>query len=768
LHFHFVTMRFALWSQSHEVSLARGSATSKDIHTNSNSKLTSKRKSTESENKNERKTSDLPSPGERTKSRGRYDVPEGTKKSRKKADSRDDLDAYPIIDRIPTAIGYLSDGSDEEWFEEKSRVSRYDISDAPSDDDLDIEDDDNERNNAKEEMEEESNDKYSQKIVSKKKKQEHVVLSDTISRLWSESTDSEIDENERKTDQELAIDSKLDREEIASYSEEKGTDPIYEGSPKNREKSSKSGKERKSPNNVSDTSSNSDNLNKMLHYATTSDQVVREIEEKIKLLKAVAAEEYEFTRRQAKESKKEKRQQTKKGKRPPKKETLNAGTINQKSKRNSAIETKHTPENIKTVNGVSCDEIELTRSISRADSNQLKSPRLAALKSITQMFQKKKTTGNSFTDGISTCPSDETGSMKSGRPIAAMYTKSLISEDSENAPVEQSGISKSAQAEKLANKLNVSPSGEMITEAKVESRKHRIGSLLAYTRNLGFKSRSNLSNAKEGKSATGVFFWKKQENRRDREEMRLLEESCSNKEAKLSTGSTSPRSKQNEVKEMDEYSKSTKEMNPNEPDVVQCLRFFQCGSVANQVNTAIAVASCGGANNVHDDEENIDDNFDILESGHLALESSDPTVEVVLKDGLISSVETKINKETGLSCGNSLSCQNGTPDEDDFLTEAPGLPMSRVPSIVVDVSDMQLHLDGDSEADRMAHSVSIGGNRSRSDLSITSINVPILSSNSDNDDEQKSKTLKSNKATKAKLPRKGIKIRKIFSRFAKK
>lgn len=753
-------MRFALWSQSHEVSLAPN-----DINTKSNSKYASKHKTFESSNKTESKKNDFKIPVDRNKSRGRYDIPEGTMNSKEKIDGRNDKDTYPIIDRIPTAIGYLSDGSDEEWLEEKSRVSRYDISDAPSDDDLEIDDDDEEREDAMEDLEEESNDKYSQKIASKKKKKhDKVVPSDTISRLWSESTDSEIDENERKTDQELAIDSKLDREEIASYSEEKGTDPLYEGSPKNREKKRKSGKERKSPNNVSDTSSNSDNLKKMLHYATTSDQVVKEIEEKIKLLKAVAAEEYEFTKRQAKERRKEKTMSAKKSVRSTKKGEIKAGKRNMKSKRHSAIGTKNTPKAIKTVNEKSCDEIELTRSISRADSNQWKSPKLAALRSIAQIFHTKKTAANSVTDGISTCPSDEsndkteTGSMKSGRPTTAMYTKSLISEDSENDPPEQS--------EKQANATNVSEAALMASEVEVESRRNRIGSLLAYTRNLGFKSRSNLSHAK----ASGVFFWKKQHTPRIRELEQLTENNGNYSEAKLSAGSSSPRSKQMEVKEMDEYSKSTKDMNSNEPDVVQCLRFFQCGSVANQVNTAITVASCGGGNNIPDDDEIVDGNFDIFESGKLAVEGSDATVEVVLKDGLKSSSQMNIDKGNRLSCGNPIpvSCQNGSPDEDDFLTEAPGLPMSRVPSIVIDVSDMQLHLDGDSEADRMAHSVTISGNRSRSDLSITSINVPIVSSHSGHDDITKNNTLKGNKSRKAKTPRKGIKIRKIFSRFAKK
>jgi hypothetical protein len=745
-------MRFAFWSQSHETSLAPGPSSSNDIHNYSNSKYSSKRENTSSVNRDERKKSDFRGSVASSKSRGRYDVPKGTKKSYKKADARNDMESYAIIDRIPTAIGYLSDGSDDEWLEEKSRISRYEISDAPGDDDLDAEEDDDERNDANEEMEEEGNDKYSQKIASKKKKtQENLVQSDTISRLWSESTDSEIDENEKKTDQELAIDSKLDREEIASYSEEKGSDPIYEGSPKNR----KSGKERKSPNNVSDTSSNSDNLTKMLHYATTSDQVVKEIEEKIKLLKAVAAEEYEFSMRQEKERKKEKR--SKKGDRPTKRDTLNSGKINQQSKKDSTIEAKNTPQKIKDVDEVSCDEIELTRSISRAESNQIKVPRFAALKSITQLFHKKKTTVNGLNDGVGTCPSDEsndkaeTGSMKSGRPAMAMYTKSLISEDSENDPVEKSVLSFSAHTEKQAH-------------PDAESQKNRIGSLLAYTRNLGFKSRSNLSKAKEGKGASGVFFWKKHENRRKLDEGRLLEEPSSYKDAKLSAGSSSPRSKQNEVKEMDEYSKSTKDMNVNEPDIVQCLRFFQCGSVANQVSSAIAVASCGGANSIPHEKDNIGDNFDILESDHPGAESSDPTVEVVLKGELSSSSKSIINQGTQVSCGNSLSCQVGTPDEDDFLTEAPGLPMSRVPSIVIDVSDMQLHLDGDSEVDRMAHSVSIGGNRSRSDLSITSINVPIVTSHSSHDeDNKKTEAVKSKKS----VQRKGIKILSIFSRFAK-
>lgn len=50
------------------------------------------------------------------------------KKKQKKEHTRNDeidVDDLPLIDRIPTAIGYQSSGSEDEWLEERSRTSRY-------------------------------------------------------------------------------------------------------------------------------------------------------------------------------------------------------------------------------------------------------------------------------------------------------------------------------------------------------------------------------------------------------------------------------------------------------------------------------------------------------------------------------------------------------------------------------------------------------------------------------------------------------------------
>lgn len=119
----------------------------------------------------------------------------------------------PMIDRIPTAIGYHSDGSEEEWLEEKSKCSRYD---APDDDEDDL----------REELSlsdgEGGDDKYS---VGRK--------ADGIERLWSEDS---FDSKQRQQtwdqyDEKQRIESYYKPGDV-SYLVEAKNDPIYE-SPRN-------------------------------------------------------------------------------------------------------------------------------------------------------------------------------------------------------------------------------------------------------------------------------------------------------------------------------------------------------------------------------------------------------------------------------------------------------------------------------------------------------------------------------------------------------
>jgi hypothetical protein len=750
------TMRLGLWSQSRP--LAHQTIAIEELYNKSASQFSSKNETNETPRKTERKKRGMESPS--LIPIGRYDVPESTKRSSKKqaeASKNITMTAYPIIDRIPTAIGYLSDGSDEEWLEEKSRCSRYNISEQQfSADEFDNDDDEENRDDVMEEIEDESADKYSQKSEAKDKKKRKKNTTrkktrasaqpDTISHLWSQSNDSDVEVDKWRSSHEDPEPSYVDYGENLSYAEEKGADPIYDASPKNRTKKGTHGKAASpnSPAGISDTSSVSDNLKSMLHYATTSDQVVKEIEEKLKLLKTVAAEEQAFAKLNTKESKKKKKKSKRSSKAQSSDDAMAEATLatlklgDERAPVSEATEdpagNETSKANLTKSNAKSNDEIELSRSISLVESS----------KSVSQR---------------------------------AMYTKSLLTEDSDNDPTEQSVLSGSIQVSNIvtdtnANKKTITSSGSNLRD-DAESRKHRIGLLLSHTWNFGLRTRSNVCNQKESTKKQRGFFWNKRENR---EAVQLESKEASTRVndsdngAKLRSGSNSPKSKQVQVQELDEYSRSTKETNHHEPDLVQCLRFFQCGSMANHVNVAISVANCGATKQ---NDYDIDDMDDIVQSnGAMAATSPKPTVEVFLKEGTSPSTQPKSVQETAFSCGNSMSCQRDVPEEDDLLTEAPGLPLSRVPSIVIDVSDMLLHLDGDSEADRQAFSMrggdDIGSSRTRSDLSITSINVRMSSSKQsppeDNSNKEHELELKDYVTTTKK--RKGI--RGLYSKFMKK
>ena len=674
--------------------------------------------------------------------RNRYDIPEQRNRptatpSKKPSLNEENVAAdFPIIDRIPTAIGYHSDGSDEEWLEEKSRCSRYAISEkGDMDDEVDASDMADEEDRDDDDIGDDGDDKYSQKCA-KTKREKPTSHRDTISALWSHSTDSETDnDNWHVSDASLDVNTKMASEGNISYAEEKGTDPIYD---KNQGKQTKNKKVKdlKSPAGISDTSSVSDNLQKMLHFASTNDEDVPRIEGNVQVLKETAAETYG-------QRKKKLGQNICRGEKTTK--------MSQHGTTSILKDQIELARSASTKQAKSKDEIELSRTVSLPETAK---PATAGM--IKRKTMRKKLNGDGILAPESANDFTDVESTKSGRQSLAMYTKSLLTEDSDN-DTQQLSI--------LPDRLNVTDmiqvaTDELRTAGSTLSRKHRIGILLSNSWNFAGTALSKANQKTIGKievvARSSGFFSKLKKQRKTTMEKNIASNYDDVRtEVSLPTLPISPRSKgSTEPKELDEYSRSTKETNHNEPDVVQCLRYFQCGSVANHVNVAIAVAHCGPTNeNVVAEEE--DDTNDILDATPT---TPKPTVEVYLND----EPKTEISqKRASTPCGSSLSCKNEST-EDDYLTEFPALGLSRASSIIIDVTGMQLHLDGDIELDRKLSSAS------RSDVSVTSITVPVLtSSQSDSNEEKVEETeLKLEDYMQKINKRKGI--RGFFMKFKKK
>lgn len=125
----------------------------------------------------------------------------------------------PMIDRIPTAIGYHSDGSEEEWLEEKSKCSRYETTEDGAGDEDDLREETEFSDD-----EEQGDDKYSLGRHSQ---------ADGIERLWS---DDSFDSKPRQQtwdqyDEKQKVESYYKADDM-SYLVEFKNDPIYE-SPRN-------------------------------------------------------------------------------------------------------------------------------------------------------------------------------------------------------------------------------------------------------------------------------------------------------------------------------------------------------------------------------------------------------------------------------------------------------------------------------------------------------------------------------------------------------
>ena len=643
------------------------------------------------------------------KERSRYDIPEPKKQTSRKVPAQvtltnENLAAdIPIIDRIPTAIGYLSDESEEEWLEEKSRCSRYEVTEHKDlDDDFVVTDMEEEENRDDDDVGDDGDDKYSQNgaKVTREKSASH---RDTISALWSHSTDSDTDKDTWNT-----MDANVDREAVIddhiSYAEEKGADPIYDKN-QGKQKNKKKPKSPNSPAGISETSSMSDNLQKMLHFAPTDDEAVTDIEDNIQALKAKAVAEFGTSIQDKKISTRKKPRRAVK---PTK--------ISKRGAKSTSKDQIELSRSVSAMAAKSRDEIELSRTVSVPEPKEqsTKGTRLP-----------EKPGADDFTD---------TESAKSGRQSLAMYTKSLLTEDSDNDTLQISILPNTIKPSSTPNVATIESRKAEVSR----SRNHRIGILLSNSWNFPGTARTKAGNKDKESSHVARskgFFSKMRKQRKaniEKQKDSSINDDFNITEVNRSAGPLSPRSKgSTEPKELDEYSRSTKEANQNEPDVVQCLRYFQCGTAANHVNVAISVANCGTVNDaVEEEEEN-----DVLD---VAPGTPKQTVEVYLNGEQTSN---KPNGKTILSCGSSMSCKNEAADDDD-ITDVPGLGLSRASSIIIDVTGMQLHLDGDTETDRkFSPDRGVGGSHSRSDMSVTSITVPVLTSTqSEANEENEGKT----------------------------
>jgi hypothetical protein len=113
--------------------------------------------------------------------------------------------------------------------------------------------------------------------------------------------------------------------------------------------------------------------------------------------------------------------------------------------------------------------------------------------------------------------------------------------------------------------------------------------------------------------------------------------------------------------------------------------------------------------------------------------------------------------------------------KDEYLEEAPAISLARVPSFVLNVSQMQLHLDEDSEERRTREAIrrGIASADERSNVSVTSINF--LTSDSTRDEEsdldedysEADEDVESDDEYIEPSKKKKSRVQKIFARFRK-
>lgn len=197
----------------------------------------------------------------------------------------------------------------------------------------------------------------------------------------------------------------------------------------------------------------------------------------------------------------------------------------------------------------------------------------------------------------------------------------------------------------------------------------------------------------------------------DEDMIQLLKSSSSPKDATVSAIKKA-KSKLNAVAraeesvpmELDEYSAGN--YNGDEPALVQCLRFYYCGGVANITN---AIVDC------RDPSQGIE-----------VEEIPEMTIDEIMAERSVTSPKI----EVVLQASDAAT-----------LPEAPPINLARVPSRIINVTGKHLYLDEDPEMRRMAAATVDRSqtNDLRDEVSVTSIEIPVLELVApENDDSEES------------------------------
>ena len=826
--------------------------------------------SSSSKNKEKEKHAESPRGRSRTPKEGGHKSSNSSKSSRKKGSksrsksksSRDERSSsgrraadFQVIDRIPTAVDYHSVDSEDEWLEQKSKCSRYQLEE--DQDQFTDEERESEREppemNDDDEPEEDAGDRYSMK---KEKKNDPTAIA-VEELLREESFDSNMRMRERlmlDVEQESKLTSstpiydsplnkKKSKEKTKDHSKSKPKGRSSSKSSKKKVESSKSKKTRSSsktreekksstsrpetksskslkgrrsppsssskqhslssssktrssskskkrgssigsstgsrkrleqpadevsaklsssdlsPTAASDTSSLTDPLHTMLNY-TATDKVVREIEQKLKLLKQTAAKEKAEAERAARKRSKSK------DRHHSKKKTVETSSRQKYRGKKIPVVTTPTPQSLPSPK----DEVEMMRSDSteNKDMEVKEMPSKETAKSDTKRdedvpptqqesderalkSQKSDSSGVAFAKlfsktKISVAKRDDGNDPKTEQVAAgvegtnwnSMYTKALFTaEDSMvdksaisgsglpsediKAPPKKSNTSETERYNPVELKKTRSWFGRQKKEKKTSHKKlptRKIGRKQRSKSNVLWRKRSstrivdeteNVSTAKplaKTASASSKSHSSKSQSSKEDEDSRLQ---------RITPLVEAKKQKNNLVRELDEY--SVTQGNTDEPGVVQCLKFYSCGALANNVNVAIQAVSCQGPAIQAEDEED-----GILQT---IPTTPQPAVEVVL-DEILHPQQQTVNEhkhEHGRGIGRSiLSCGGSGSWEDAVSTSA---------SVIVDVTEKQLHLDSGSVVEERQKQppapveyVAEEPNRSRSGVSITSVHVP--------------------------------------------
>jgi hypothetical protein len=478
---------------------------------------------------------------------------------------------------------------------------------------------------------------------------------------------------------------------------------------------------------VSDTSSLTDPLDAAMLKHEKMDLVVKEVEKKLQELKDLAEQEKtkfnEAKKAQKTEVKKDektkssklslqgKRDEKTKSSKPPLQEPTGQPKVAEESKgmkvdeaKKDSIELARSASNAQVPPGKKKDPIEMERAVSylsrgskiRASLSGLFSKKQAEATVSPPAPEKTKSKSGKF--DISTPKSAITG-MLSEHERRTMYTKSLLTETEDSE-------TDAAKKEKEIAPKKIEQASQGNTKTKDMAKQPKTGkksSVMAKAKSTAIQKKAVKQKTEKKSSAKAKTKLEAPTGKLSADVKSVLTRSPANKAPTSS------------AKELDEYSVDNRAQEG--PALAQCLQFYNCVGAANAVNhVADKVTNCTKRTyprikaSEHSQEAFIVD--EILESRTnvgVGSVTPKPTVEIILEQD---------------------KRRSGWQDDDEsFLDEAPDLSevgLRRVPSIVLDVSQMQLHLDEDSE-DRLQYEAVERGKASAQSsdmISITSIRIP--------------------------------------------